>query len=192
MRNHALLVTLGADESGVNPLVKVWNQDKVDKHGVPHCCRIVRAAAGTSPSPAKSLSVDERLTLMAVGLEDGRLLLYRGDVMRQQSRQTVVPLESGSVNALAFGGANQLFVATATKVLSLALGAHGQPSKQLVLDAHGCAPQCAALSSQGEFIVAREDVSDSLPLIGQSTLVVNHLKHLLMVCLVLTVCLTVS
>uniref|UniRef100_L7M659 Vacuolar protein sorting-associated protein 11 homolog n=1 Tax=Rhipicephalus pulchellus TaxID=72859 RepID=L7M659_RHIPC len=157
MRNHALLVTLGADESGVNPLVKVWNQDKVDKHGVPHCCRIVRAAAGTSPSPAKSLAVDERLTLMAVGLEDGRLLLYRGDVTRQQSRQTVVPLESGSVNALAFGGANQLFVVTATKVLSLVLGAHGQPSKQLVLDAHGCAPQCAALSIEGEFVVARQD-----------------------------------
>lgn len=114
--------------------------------------------------------MDERLTLMAVGLEDGRLLLYRGDVTRQQSRQTVVPLEFGSVNALAFAGASQLFVATGTKVLSLVLGAHGQPSKQLVLDAHGCAPQCAALSSEGEFVVAREDVSNSLAYVCHSSL----------------------
>lgn len=157
MRNHALLITLGADENGINPLVKVWNQDKVDKHGIPHCCRIVRAMSGTVPSPAKSLAVDERLTLMAVGLEDGRLLLYRGDVTRQQSRQTVVALEAGSVNALAFATNSLLFVATASQVLSLALGPQGQTSKQLVLDAHGCAPQCAALSSEGEFVVARQD-----------------------------------
>lgn len=107
---------------------------------------------------AKSLAVDERLTLMAVGLEDGRLLLYRGDVTRQQSRQTVVPLEAGSVNALAFASHGLLFVATAGQVLSLALGPQGQASKQLVLDAHGCAPQCAALSCDQEFVVARHDV----------------------------------
>lgn len=67
------------DEPGINPVVKVWNLDKLDKQGHPMCVRISRAIPHNKPTPATALSVNDNLNLMAVGFSDGSILLYRGD-----------------------------------------------------------------------------------------------------------------
>ena len=56
----------------------MWNLDKVDKHGNPLCIRISRAIPNNKPVQASALAVHENLNLMAVGFEDGSILLFRG------------------------------------------------------------------------------------------------------------------
>jgi hypothetical protein len=67
------------DEPGINPVLKVWNLDKLDKQGHPMCVRISRVIPHNKPTPATALSVYDNLNLMAVGFSDGSILLYRGD-----------------------------------------------------------------------------------------------------------------
>jgi hypothetical protein len=67
------------DEPGVNPVIKVWNLDKLDKQGHPVCLRISRAIPNNKALPATALSVYDNLNLMAVGFSDGSILLYRGE-----------------------------------------------------------------------------------------------------------------
>lgn len=163
MHHNPLLVTVGADENGINPLIKVWNQEKIDKHGRPICTRITRAVAGITPSVVKSLAVHENLNLMAVGFEDGNVLLFRGDVTRdRQSKQTLLSTGSSPVNALAFRTnktQQTLFVATAEQVLSYSIATKGK-EQQTVLDHHGCNPRCGILSDakqDHQFVVGRPD-----------------------------------
>lgn len=66
------------DEPGVNPVIKVWNLDKLDKQGHPMCVRISRTIPNNKPEHASALCVHENLNLMAVGFNDGSILLYRG------------------------------------------------------------------------------------------------------------------
>jgi hypothetical protein len=69
------------DEPGVNPVVKVWNLDKLDKQGHPICLRISRTIPNNKAIPATALSVYDNLNLMAVGFSDGSILLYRGEAL---------------------------------------------------------------------------------------------------------------
>lgn len=171
MRENSLLVTVGADEKGINPLIKVWNQEKADKQGIPLCVRIVRAVAGINVSPVKSLAVHENLNLMAVGFDDGNVLLFRGDITRdRQSKQTVLRVGTSPVNALAFLTVNRpnqqnshLFAGTASQVVSVNLAVRDKETMQ-VLDSHGCSPQCATMSvvsdpkkEDSQFIVGRQE-----------------------------------
>lgn len=72
---------LQEDEPGINPLIKVWNLEKLDKQGSPMCVRISRAIPNNRPTPASVLCVHENLNLMAVGFTDGSIVLYRGEIL---------------------------------------------------------------------------------------------------------------
>ncbi len=67
------------DEVGVNPLIKVWNLEKTEpRTGNPSCRRITRAMPNNRPLTATALAVDPDLNAMAVGFQDGSVLLSRG------------------------------------------------------------------------------------------------------------------
>ncbi|KAI8439251.1 hypothetical protein MSG28_013090 [Choristoneura fumiferana] len=55
-----LLVTIGDDEAGTNPLIKVWDWGRKDRHGNPICVRMSRAVPShMRPTPATALAVHE-------------------------------------------------------------------------------------------------------------------------------------
>ncbi len=96
LKQHNILVSVGQDEPGINPLVrsrqlsaedacqckcryvliskvhvfahqvKVWNLDKKDS-GSPLCTRIFPAIPGNKPTEVSCLSVHENLNFMAIG-----------------------------------------------------------------------------------------------------------------------------
>ncbi|CAB4002356.1 vacuolar sorting-associated 11 homolog, partial [Paramuricea clavata] len=90
LRQHSILVSIGEDEEGINPLIKVWNLDKTDKMGNPMCMRITRAIPGNRPVAVSCLAVYENLTQMAVGFEDGSAVVYKGDVTRDRHSKSRV------------------------------------------------------------------------------------------------------
>lgn len=68
------------DESGINPVIKIWNLDKRDVHGSPVCVHLVRALPGNRPVPVTAFTIDEQMHLMAAGFSDGSIVLYRGKI----------------------------------------------------------------------------------------------------------------
>ncbi|KAK4874130.1 hypothetical protein RN001_013490 [Aquatica leii] len=162
LRNSTLLITIGEDEPGINPIIKVWNT-KRDKNGVPHCCRVSRTLPGNKPVAATALCVHEGLQLMAVGFADGSLLLYRGEITRDRgSKQKLLRDVSSAVTGLAFkstASAILLFVSTDSSICVFNV-THKDREQKCNLDTIGCAKKCSVLAEsvqESHFMVARND-----------------------------------
>ncbi|KAA0704039.1 Vacuolar protein sorting-associated protein 11 -like protein [Triplophysa tibetana] len=161
LKQHNILVSVGEDEQGINPLVKVWNLDKRDS-GSPQCTRIFPAIPGNKPTVVSCLSVHENLNFMAIGFTDGSVVLTKGDITRDRHSKThSLPEGNSPITGLAFrqaGKTTHLFVATLEKVQSYTLSLKEYP--RVELDTHGCGLRCSALtdpSQDSQFIVAGDD-----------------------------------
>ncbi|XP_008278304.1 vacuolar protein sorting-associated protein 11 homolog [Stegastes partitus] len=161
LKQHSILVSVGQDEHGINPLVKVWNLDKRDS-GNPLCTRIFPAIPGNKPTEVSCLSVHENLNFMAIGFTDGSVVLTKGDITRDRHSKTLTLHEGTSpVTGLAFrqvAKVTHLFVATLEKVHCYTLSIKEYPKVEL--DTHGCALQCSSLadpSQDSQFIVAGDE-----------------------------------
>ncbi|CAH1116293.1 unnamed protein product [Phaedon cochleariae] len=163
LRNSPLLVTVGQDEPGVNPLIKVWDTSRLDKNGVPYCYRITRAIPGNRPVQSSALCVHEGLQLLAVGFIDGSLTLYRGDITRDRSsKQKVFKTSNSVITGLAFKStaANvYLFVATESSVIVYNISQKDKEQKYH-LDNIGSGKKCSVLAEsmqESHFMIGRND-----------------------------------
>ncbi|XP_041982097.1 vacuolar protein sorting-associated protein 11 homolog [Aricia agestis] len=150
------LVTIGDDEAGTNPLIKVWDWSRVDKHGNPKCVRTSRAVPSHMyPTAATALAVHDNKNLLAVGFQDGSVSLYRGDITRQKgSKMKSLPGTGNSpITRLAFKGADKLFIVSRASVSVCTLGV----DTVSVLDAMGAAPGCSVLADTRRLTVAAAD-----------------------------------
>ncbi|XP_044312298.1 vacuolar protein sorting-associated protein 11 homolog isoform X2 [Varanus komodoensis] len=161
LKQHSILASVGEDEEGINPLVKVWNLEKRDG-GNPLCTRIFPAIPGNKPTVVSCLTVHENLNFMAIGFADGSVVLTKGDITRDRHSKTQI-LHEGSypVTGLAFrqsGKTTHLFVATTENIQCYTLSVKDYP--QLKLDTRGCGLQCSTLSDPSQdlqFIVAGDE-----------------------------------
>ncbi|XP_073759939.1 vacuolar protein sorting-associated protein 11 homolog isoform X2 [Callorhinus ursinus] len=122
LKQHNILASVGEDEEGINPLVKIWNLEKRDG-GNPLCTRIFPAIPGTEPTVVSCLTVHENLNFMAIGFTDGSVTLNKGDITRDRHSKTQI-LHKGNypVTGLAFrqaGKTTHLFVVTTENVQML-------------------------------------------------------------------------
>ncbi|KAJ8712181.1 hypothetical protein PYW07_005023 [Mythimna separata] len=150
------LVTIGDDEAGVNPLIKVWDWSRSDRHGNPTCARVSRAVPShMRPTPATALAVHENKSLLAVGFLDGSVSLFRGVIARQRSGKMRTLPESGTspITGLAFKGADKLFVVSRACVMVIWLGSE----RCVTLDAMGAAPACCVLADNHRLTVANNE-----------------------------------
>uniref|UniRef100_A0A673T2R1 Vacuolar protein sorting-associated protein 11 homolog n=1 Tax=Suricata suricatta TaxID=37032 RepID=A0A673T2R1_SURSU len=161
LKQHNILASVGEDEEGINPLVKIWNLEKRDG-GSPLCTRIFPAIPGTEPTVVSCLTVHENLNFMAIGFTDGSVTLNKGDITRDRHSKTQI-LHKGNypVTGLAFrqaGKTTHLFVVTTENVQSYAVS--GKDCPRVELDTHGCGLRCSALSDPSQdlqFIVAGDE-----------------------------------
>lgn len=123
------LVTIGEDEAGINPLLKVWNTEKLDKNETPTCLRVTRLSSILSKLSSSSkcihpscLCIHEGANLLAVGFVDGSILLFRGDITRDKSSKPKLLKDSkfnNTITGLAFRTYSKntyLFVTTTEQV----------------------------------------------------------------------------
>lgn len=163
LRHSAVLVTVGSDEPGINPIIKVWNLDKADKQGHPTCVRISRAIPNNKPENVTALCVHENLNLMAVGFNDGSVILYRGDITRERTNKTKL-LKDGNaaVTGLAFRTTSKLthlFVVTTSSLFLYNITVRDKEQKVL-LDSMGCSRKCSVFadaSQDSHFMIGRND-----------------------------------
>lgn len=103
LKQHNVLVTVGEDEETINPQIKVWDWDKMEKTGNPRCSKVIRA----NSSPNKTISVHafcvhENMTLMAVGFADGTVSLIKGNILHDRIRHSIVHTDTVPVTSVAF------------------------------------------------------------------------------------------
>ncbi|KFM62524.1 Vacuolar protein sorting-associated protein 11-like protein, partial [Stegodyphus mimosarum] len=161
LRLNPILVSVGADEPGINPLIKVWNVEKPDRLGKPLCMRIIRPQGVTSSVTA--FAVHENMNFLAVGFADSSILFARGDITRErQSKQKVFKVSSSALTGLIFrtqGKQVFLFAATTNEIYSFNLSVKDKETK-ILLDTHGCSPKCSVISDakqDHQFVIGRHD-----------------------------------
>ncbi|CAK1555893.1 unnamed protein product [Leptosia nina] len=151
-----LLVTIGEDEAGVTPLIKVWDWSRVDRHGNPKCVKTSRAVPSHMfPTPATALAVHENKNLLAVGFQDGSVALFRGDISRQRSGKMKTLSDTGSspITGLAFKDADKLFVVSRSSVMVCCLNS----DRCTVLDSMGAVAGCSVLADRHRLTVATSE-----------------------------------
>ncbi|KAK2192568.1 hypothetical protein NP493_28g12051 [Ridgeia piscesae] len=161
LKQHNILVTVGEDEPGLNPLIKVWNLNKVEK-GNPLCSRIARAIPGNTPTKVTCLTVHENLNHMAVGFQNGSIVLFKGDVTKERhSKQRVIHEGPHPITGLAFKSQSHssvLFVSTEHAVMSFTVHTKSKDVTMCVLDSHGCRLRCCTDSTlESQFVIGRRD-----------------------------------
>uniref|UniRef100_A0A069DXR3 Vacuolar protein sorting-associated protein 11 homolog n=1 Tax=Panstrongylus megistus TaxID=65343 RepID=A0A069DXR3_9HEMI len=163
-RQSPYLVTIGEDECGINPIIKVWHVEKVDKNGSPVCLRISRASLPNKAVIPSCVAVTDNLSMMAIGFTDGSVLLYRGDVKRERtSKQKLLKDELSCITGVAFhisGKVTTLYVATVNSIEMYDVTHKDKEKRTTLEDTAGCPLRCSVLA-EGEqdnhFFVARNN-----------------------------------
>lgn len=163
VQHSTFLFTIGEDEPGCNPTIKVWNLAKPDKQGNPICVRISRAIPSYRAVPVTTLHVHTSLSLMAVGFGDGSIMLYRGNLTRERKNKIKVLKDTNiSITGLAIRSTDKqtyLFVATNNNVFMYNITLKDKEYKS-DLDSMGCAKKCSVLAESiqdSHFMIGRND-----------------------------------
>lgn len=159
LKQHSILVTVGQDEEGINPIVKVWNFDKLDRAGLPTCVRLFRALVGNKVLHVTCIAVHENFCQLAIGFEDGSIIVYKGDITNSRhSKSRVIHEDKYPITGLAFQqwGANIVLFATTTEsVISINLSS--KDSKMELLHDVGTNSYCSGISDvsqDNQFVIA--------------------------------------
>ncbi|XP_054160559.1 vacuolar protein sorting-associated protein 11 homolog [Oppia nitens] len=170
--SSAYLFTVGGDEAGINPVVKIWNREKLNAEGVPYCSRVIRLSTGLIPSPVTAIDVLDTM-MMCIAFADGHILLFRGDITRDKNcKQKLIAISTSPVTGLAFKVNNTpgiksmhkqiiLFISTSKEIISYNVTTRDKEIKT-ILDAFGCDVRCSCLKNDPKqlealFIVGRKD-----------------------------------
>ena len=155
------LVTVGRDGRDQPPQLRVWRIAPVDEQSfVPSALAQARLQHGAHLSRVCRLEVDARLSFVAAGFEDGKVLLMRdvatvvadGGQLRVKVARNAANVDEpdhdempDTVSGLAFaeaGGHVHLLIATVSKVLRYTVLGPGAGNAPTVIDMNGCAPHC--------------------------------------------------
>ncbi|KNC99120.1 tethering complex subunit PEP5 [Spizellomyces punctatus DAOM BR117] len=122
MKYRNQLVSIGEDESGI-PIVKVWNLDKPDKAAkTPILQRSSKIQYGHKVFPVTALAVLENMTQVAIGLENGVVVLIRGDISRDRfTKSKIIHEGSEMITGLGFcedGKSTRLYIVTLARILT--------------------------------------------------------------------------
>lgn len=120
MKYKNILISVGEDESSV-PNIKVWNLDKMNKNTKsPVCLRTIKVNHAGKISPVTSIAILDSMSQMAIGLENGTVILMRGDILRDRFTKTRIIHEGkGAVTGLGFkeeGKQTLLYIVTNSSI----------------------------------------------------------------------------
>eukprot|EP00163_Fabomonas_tropica_P014549 TRINITY_DN2645_c0_g3_i4.p1 TRINITY_DN2645_c0_g3~~TRINITY_DN2645_c0_g3_i4.p1 ORF type:complete len:454 (+),score=82.80 TRINITY_DN2645_c0_g3_i4:150-1511(+) len=166
LRQRNILVSVGDDEDTTKATIKIWNLEKVDpKKAEPLCVKTVKIFSSKFPEvPVNCLAVTEDLSMIAVGLDNGSIVLYRGDLIRDRNWKTKVLKPEGEpvpITGLGFkepsgqGRTYTLFAVTQSSITAYALNQRGELGE--VLDYLGSPLGCSVMSEDGDMVIGRRD-----------------------------------
>lgn len=160
LQQQNVLVSVGDDHLS-GPVLKVWNLDKTDRDTdgfLNVLSKDVFEGLSLSRCPATCVTASEGLSLIAVGLQSGHVVLVQGDVQHNKASSRVLNC-SPSFPIVAMGmhtinSESWFLVATASRVLSFQ---NLRQDSMEVLDEQGCSGGTATFTDEHELIVGRQE-----------------------------------
>jgi vacuolar protein sorting-associated protein 11 len=151
----AILAACGDDAQSPGVL-KLWNLHKADRSGGFHLALTVRLFPPKVYHKITCVAISGDAQQVAVGCDNGSVILLKGDLLRGRSTQIKVQAPS-CVTSIHFCSsvcdAHTIFVTTLTHVGHLV----GESSDFVILDENGCSANTAVLTETGELAVARAE-----------------------------------
>ena len=163
LRQHSVLISVGEDEEGTKPEVKVWNFDKLNRDGNPTCVNMIRADVDTNKAVAvTTIAVHENMSQMAIGFQDGHVVVLKGDITKTAARfkRRILHEDRYPINGLHYkqlGSNTILFVTTSETVSSYNVTAKDHKEQ---LEEFGAPLKCSAISDvsqENQFVIARPE-----------------------------------
>jgi hypothetical protein len=166
------LIAVGDDGGeAFHDVIKIYNLDKADtKTGEFSLVNEIKIfgkhAKNLQPSPVTAIDVNQDFTCMALGLGNGTIILYQGDLARGRSQMRILPglRDQKHITGLLFkryGPTNQsycLFVTTREKVFiySITTTSNKSVSEQPTIldDETGCESGCSTSSNENDLAIA--------------------------------------
>jgi hypothetical protein len=93
-KSKNILLSIGMDDTA--PLLKSFNLGKMDKTQRPELLKAVKISTGNRPFPITVFAVSSSMAQIAIGFENGVVLLIRGDVSKDRSVSQKIIHEAGS------------------------------------------------------------------------------------------------
>ncbi|KAK9471992.1 uncharacterized protein V1510DRAFT_156370 [Dipodascopsis tothii] len=151
-----------AESDGIEPQVKLWALDKYERKMNALKCLNTFALHTKKQHKISVVTQSEDFSLIAFGLENGTVILVRGDIIHEKyAKQKVLYEGSEPITGLAFyevGRTVLLYIGTTTRILTVFTNGKNLGSPARVLEEKGCSKGCMALKKEtGEIIVARDD-----------------------------------
>ncbi|KKY27486.1 putative vacuolar protein sorting protein [Phaeomoniella chlamydospora] len=164
IESTSLLVSVAEDLSS-EPVLKVWALDQSEKRGAtdggPKCLSTTKISNGRKLFPVSAFVVLQDLSQVAVGFANGGVTVIRGDLIHDRgTRQRTVFESEEPITGLQVreAGITTLYIATTSKIVTLAIAGRGQGSPPKTLDNSGCGVGCMAMDPETkDIIVARDD-----------------------------------
>ncbi|TRY63573.1 hypothetical protein TCAL_03655 [Tigriopus californicus] len=163
VRQSGLLLALGLEERHTNPVLRVYHLDILDKLGQPSLLRHSRVGLPPRVSQPTCLAAHDNQALLAVGFQDGILMLYRGEITRERGTKSKVLMDGqGSLTGCFFrnvGPQILLYVTTKSGVFTIDVTTKDKEYKS-TLDSIGC-PLGTVVASDNlpetHMVTARDD-----------------------------------
>ncbi|KAF6017142.1 VPS11 [Bugula neritina] len=167
LRQNTVLLTVGTDEDAEYPQLKVWQMDRVDSNGRPHCSRIIKLSATGGNAEVSCIAVHENMQLLAVGYKSGVVTFYKGDVSKERQSKLFVVRDSeddrgGEITGLAIRivlKSQLLFVTTRNALFAYEIAVKDK-FLQVLKENYGCTIKCSALADDllsNQFLIGRND-----------------------------------
>ncbi|KAK9461542.1 uncharacterized protein V1516DRAFT_648670 [Lipomyces oligophaga] len=156
-----ILITVAESET-VEPQIKFWMLDTPDKKSQGPKCNSTITVHMKKIWEITAIAFADDLSGIAVGLQDGHVVLIKGDIMHDKGLKQKIIYESPvPVTGLAFYDASKLsliYIATTEKILTVYTSGKNQGHPARVLEEKGCTSGCLTVKkSTGEILVARDD-----------------------------------
>ena len=104
LKKSNILVTIGNDGGINNTTIKIWRLDKTDAEGNPMLARALKVFSPKFPAvPVTSFTVLEDLSQLALGLGNGAVMLFDGNLLRDRNvKQSLIQGQGKTVVSVHF------------------------------------------------------------------------------------------
>jgi vacuolar protein sorting-associated protein 11 len=157
------LVAIGDDvgQQG-NETLKIWNLDKVSNNTEEIQLIKTQKIFTKKFSPITTIEVNQDFTIIALGLKNGDVLLFQGDLSRGKGGflKPIQGYNNEPISGISFlrnTNTYFMFVSNSKKVFSCEIDYKGNFSENTIIDEKGCELNCSTISSDGEFIIGTKD-----------------------------------
>jgi hypothetical protein len=155
-----ILIGVGTDRTDF--VLKVWDLDRIERGDVDGfstlTSRNVFEGLGIPRDVPTCVTASDELTMIAVGLASGTVIVLQGDVRRNKLTSRVISTERPApVTALGWQSSGQkswLLVATTSQLVCFE---DLVQDKREVLDEQGCAPGCAVYTHDHQMILGKQE-----------------------------------